>query len=772
MQLIINWDGHWVCEQGVYWYDGKRSKWVLFPREATYAQLLDKVYAVTGIDRNCFRVIIKTVAHTIRPSMPVEISDDDDVVILLRQKNVDPLVCITVSEIEHSDRQLQQQCFPESSNQQHHPINLQFPSSKGSNYIREGYTPNLNDATVEEEFQVVDDFSNEARDNEKSEDVQGAGNSNEGLVRATSVMCSINDVEVASRAMPILIANGEVFDSKKELHSQLRRYAAANRFNLKVWKSDTSRFEVRCAVGECKWRLHAFKVTNTDFFRITRFDDKHSCSMEKRFSWNRKASAQFIGQHIKEKFRDGRIYRPKQIIRDIQNELGITVNYHKGYRAKHIAMEEVHGSFEVSFSMLPYYCHMLEETNPGTITNIKTDDENRFMYLFFSIKACIDGFNAAIRPVIAIDATFLKGSYGGILFVAVCQDGNDQIFPLAFGVADSENDASWSWFLSRLHDTIGDVEDLVFVSDRKNSIVKAIATVFPNAYHGACFMHLERNMISIYKNKDLSIPFRKAAKAYRVNDHSFYMLQLSSISVGAHQYVVDAGEERWSRAFCPRKRYNIMTTNIAESMNNAVKDFRELPIVAMIDRIRDMMQRWFHDRRTVAASYDTQLTERVEALIGVSDESAQHMKVSPIAVYQFEVHDGKQNGIVDLENRTCSCREFDLDQIPCAHALAAIKYRGLHYTTFTSPYYSTAYLLSAYSGEIHPVGHQGDWLVPADVANTIVLPPVARRPPGRPKKQRIPSIGEEVVRRRCRNCWRHGHNSQTCKNPKVAEPSG
>ncbi|KAL5782662.1 hypothetical protein ACOSP7_007691 [Xanthoceras sorbifolium] len=26
VQLIINWDEHWICEQEVYWYDGKRSK--------------------------------------------------------------------------------------------------------------------------------------------------------------------------------------------------------------------------------------------------------------------------------------------------------------------------------------------------------------------------------------------------------------------------------------------------------------------------------------------------------------------------------------------------------------------------------------------------------------------------------------------------------------------------------------------------------------------------------------------------------------------------
>ncbi|KAL5852707.1 hypothetical protein ACOSQ3_007825 [Xanthoceras sorbifolium] len=111
--------------------------------------------------------------------MPVEISDDDDVVILLRQKNVDPLVCITVFEIEYNDRQLKQQYFPESSNQQHYPINFHIPSSKGSNYIREGYTPNLNDVTVDDEVQFVNDFSNEARDSEKSQDVQGDRNSNE-----------------------------------------------------------------------------------------------------------------------------------------------------------------------------------------------------------------------------------------------------------------------------------------------------------------------------------------------------------------------------------------------------------------------------------------------------------------------------------------------------------------------------------------------------------------------------------------------------------------
>ena len=50
----------------------------------------------------------------------------------------------------------------------------------------------------------------------------------------------------------------------------------------------------------------------------------------------------------------------------------------------------------------------------------------------------INGFLSSCRPVISIDATYLKEKYKGVLFVAVTKDGNEQIYPLAFGFADGE----------------------------------------------------------------------------------------------------------------------------------------------------------------------------------------------------------------------------------------------------------------------------------------------------------------------------------------------
>ena len=58
--------------------------------------------------------------------------------------------------------------------------------------------------------------------------------------------------------------------------------------------------------------------------------------------------------------------------------------------------------------------------------------------------ACISDFHECCRPAIAIDVTHLKGKYNRILFIATIMDGNDQIFPIAFGVGHLENDRCWT----------------------------------------------------------------------------------------------------------------------------------------------------------------------------------------------------------------------------------------------------------------------------------------------------------------------------------------
>ncbi|TXG64866.1 hypothetical protein EZV62_011860 [Acer yangbiense] len=82
VHLVLNWGGEWKNHHGEYWYEGRRAKAFAFSRDSNYDQLLDKVYNVTGIDRDYYRVSMTTLPQTFRPSMPIEIVDDEDVALL------------------------------------------------------------------------------------------------------------------------------------------------------------------------------------------------------------------------------------------------------------------------------------------------------------------------------------------------------------------------------------------------------------------------------------------------------------------------------------------------------------------------------------------------------------------------------------------------------------------------------------------------------------------------------------------------------------------
>ncbi|KAF5792109.1 putative MULE transposase domain-containing protein [Helianthus annuus] len=80
------------------------------------------------------------------------------------------------------------------------------------------------------------------------------------------------------------------------------------------------------------------------------------------------------------------------------------------------------------------------------------------------------------------------------MFLAVGMDGNNQILPIGYGIGKSEDGESWTWFLSKLKECIGEHPDLVIISDRAASIQLAVRVVFPRSFHGLCCRHLMVNL--------------------------------------------------------------------------------------------------------------------------------------------------------------------------------------------------------------------------------------------------------------------------------------
>ena len=63
------------------------------------------------------------------------------------------------------------------------------------------------------------------------------------------------------------------------------------------------------------------------------------------------------------------------------------------------------------------------------------------------------------------------------------QDAKFQVFPLAFAVVDSKNDASWTWFFQKVERIIVDNPSPTITSNRHSSIYTAKGKIFPKAHH-------------------------------------------------------------------------------------------------------------------------------------------------------------------------------------------------------------------------------------------------------------------------------------------------
>ena len=53
------------------------------------------------------------------------------------------------------------------------------------------------------------------------------------------------------------------------------------------------------------------------------------------------------------------------------------------------------------------------------------DNKIRLNRLFFSLKACVDGFLRGYRPYLAVDSIFLNGRFRGQLCIACAVDGHN-----------------------------------------------------------------------------------------------------------------------------------------------------------------------------------------------------------------------------------------------------------------------------------------------------------------------------------------------------------
>ncbi|XP_073225786.1 uncharacterized protein [Cicer arietinum] len=137
------------------------------------------------------------------------------------------------------------------------------------------------------------------------------------------------------------------------------------------------------------------------------------------------------------------------IIAQIQALYNYTISYRirKAWLGKNKAIEQIYGNWEESYNQLPRWLLVMQTFAPGTIIKMETipaynehgliNGMTIFHRLFWAYVPCISAFKFC-KPIVQVDGTWLYDKYKGTLLVAVAQDGNDNIIPIAYALVEGE----------------------------------------------------------------------------------------------------------------------------------------------------------------------------------------------------------------------------------------------------------------------------------------------------------------------------------------------
>ncbi|GKF49596.1 transposase, MuDR, plant [Tanacetum coccineum] len=108
---------------------------------------------------------------------------------------------------------------------------------------------------------------------------------------------------------------------------------------------------------------------------------------------------------------------------------------------------------------------------------------------------------------------------------------------------------------------------------------------------------------------------------------------------------------------------------------------------------------------------------------------------------EFKVRKANDRFGVNLQQRTCTCKWWNLSSIPCMHVVAAYCFLNQDVVAGVSNWFIKEMWLNNYSYFIKTVGGSSMWVKSENIPT---LPPKKRKMPGRPKKGSNLSLKEKM----------------------------
>ncbi|RYR12822.1 hypothetical protein Ahy_B04g070154 isoform F [Arachis hypogaea] len=391
---------------------------------------------------------------------------------------------------------------------------------------------------------------------------------------------------------------GQQFQDKDEVLLSVKTYSIRRGIQYKVIESDYRRYVGKCYEfgNGCTWLIRLSLRQRKGIWEVKRYNGPHTCLTTSISSDHRRLDYHVISTFIMPMVRADASVNIKVLQNATAAYFGFRPTYRRVWMAKQKAVAVIYDDWDELYNELPRWVLGVQLTMPGSVAVLQTcpvrvggqldESQAYFHRLFWTFPPCIEAFRHC-KPLVSIDGTHLYGKYGGTLLVAIAQDGNSNILPVAFALVEGENAESWSFFLSHLRQHVTPQPGLLVISDRHNGIKAALESpdggwLPPAAYRAFCIRHIAANFALTFKGKDARRLLVNAAYAKTKVEFDYWFNILRSENPAMCDWANRIEYSLWTQYSDEGCRFGHMTTNISECVNSILKGVRNLPVCLLV----------------------------------------------------------------------------------------------------------------------------------------------------------------------------------------------
>ena len=200
-------------------------------------------------------------------------------------------------------------------------------------------------------------------------------------------------------------------------------------------------------------------------------------------------------------------------------------------------------------------------------------------------------------------------------------------------------------------------------------------SILPSAEHKCCATHIYANWRKKHKGAMFKRVFWAAAKCCTTTSFDEAMENLKTLSREAHKDLMTQNPKYWSKAFfSTTSKCDIVDNNLSKTFNGFILEAREKPIISMLEDIRVALMVRMQEKREKTFKKGGNICSRIMEKLEENKGISRFCKTVWNGDTQYEVQHMDDRFTVDLEQKTCSCRAWDLNGIPCSHGVSAIFY--------------------------------------------------------------------------------------------------